>query len=251
MRSTPPPGMASRALVARLKRICSAACPSARTSGRSGSLAVTISTSAGRMRRRNPMRSVTRPARSVGCRSRLERRATPSSSCTITRPPSAADMTSRRSACASARSLGRAFAISWEFARMMVSRLLKSWAIPPVSWPIASIFWDWRSCSSRARRSVMSSAIVSKHSIRPLPRRTARPESRTRMRPPSFRFHATSAPRIASPLSNRARMRSRSLESAYTSRAMSRASSSDSVSYPSNLTSAGFAARNLPSGVDL
>src|SRR2546427_302613 len=80
---------------------------------------------------------------------------------------------------------------------------------------------------------------------------TERPESRTRMRPPSFRFHATSAPRIASPLSNRARMRSRSLESAYTSRAMSRASSSASVSYPSSLTSAGFAARNLPSGVDL
>ena len=29
-----------------------------------------------------------------------------------------------------------------------MSRLLKSWAMPPASWPIASIFWDWRSCSS-------------------------------------------------------------------------------------------------------
>src|SRR2546422_3442274 len=66
MRSTPPPGMASRALVARLKRICSAACPSARTSGRSGSLAVTISTSAGRMRRRNPDRKSTRLKSSHG-----------------------------------------------------------------------------------------------------------------------------------------------------------------------------------------
>ena len=40
-----------------------------------------------------------------------------------------------------------------------VSRLLKSCAMPPASWPIASIFCAWRSCSSSARRSVMSRAI--------------------------------------------------------------------------------------------
>ena len=47
---------------------------------------------------------------------------------------------------------------------MPVSRLLKSCAIPPASWPTASIFCAWRSCSSLrrsasspARRSVMSS----------------------------------------------------------------------------------------------
>ena len=34
---------------------------------------------------------------------------------------------------------------------MPVSRLLKSCARPPVSWPTASIFCDWRSCSSIAR----------------------------------------------------------------------------------------------------
>ena len=28
---------------------------------------------------------------------------------------------------------------------MTVSKLLKSWAIPPVSWPIASSFWAWNS----------------------------------------------------------------------------------------------------------
>ena len=39
---------------------------------------------------------------------------------------------------------------------MTVSRLLKSWAIPPASRPIASIFCDWRSCSSTCLRSVMS-----------------------------------------------------------------------------------------------
>ena len=31
---------------------------------------------------------------------------------------------------------------------MTVSRLLKSWATPPASWPNASIFCDWRSCAS-------------------------------------------------------------------------------------------------------
>ena len=30
---------------------------------------------------------------------------------------------------------------------MVASRLLKSWAMPPVSCPMASIFCDWRSCS--------------------------------------------------------------------------------------------------------
>ena len=29
-----------------------------------------------------------------------------------------------------------------------VRRLLKSWAMPPVSWPTASIFCAWRNCSS-------------------------------------------------------------------------------------------------------
>ena len=27
---------------------------------------------------------------------------------------------------------------------MTVRMLLKSWAMPPVNWPIASIFWAWR-----------------------------------------------------------------------------------------------------------
>ena len=34
-----------------------------------------------------------------------------------------------------------------------MSRLLKSWAMPPASRPTASIFCDWRSCSSSRRRS--------------------------------------------------------------------------------------------------
>src|SRR5437667_2612611 len=52
-------------------------------------------------------------------------------------------------------------ASSSALARMIVRRLLKSCAMPPVSWPIASIFWAWRSCSSRPRRSLTSSAKTS------------------------------------------------------------------------------------------
>ncbi len=43
-----------------------------------------------------------------------------------------------------------------------ISRLLKSWATPPVSWPIDSIFCDCNSCSwvrSRAATSAVSSAV--------------------------------------------------------------------------------------------
>ena len=34
--------------------------------------------------------------------------------------------------------------------------LLKSCAMPPVSWPVASIFWPWRSAISSRSFSVMS-----------------------------------------------------------------------------------------------
>ena len=37
-------------------------------------------------------------------------------------------------------------------ARITIRMLLKSCAMPPVSWPTASIFCDWRSCSATARR---------------------------------------------------------------------------------------------------
>ena len=39
---------------------------------------------------------------------------------------------------------------------MTVRILLKSWATPPVSWPIASIFWACRSWASAARFSETS-----------------------------------------------------------------------------------------------
>ncbi len=45
--------------------------------------------------------------------------------------------------------------------------LLKSWAIPPASVPIASSFCDCRSCVSRARCSVRSLWMAMKCVIRP------------------------------------------------------------------------------------
>ena len=51
---------------------------------------------------------------------------------------------------------------------MTLSRLLKSCARPPVSWPMASSFWAWRSCASMSRRWVMSSSIAMKWVMRPL-----------------------------------------------------------------------------------
>ncbi len=43
---------------------------------------------------------------------------------------------------------------------MTANRLLKSWAMPPVSWPNASVFWAWRSCSSACLVAVTSVPIV-------------------------------------------------------------------------------------------
>ena len=54
---------------------------------------------------------------------------------------------------------GRRFASS-ALPMITASRLLKSCATPPVSWPIASIFCAWRSCASSCSRSVRSRAVV-------------------------------------------------------------------------------------------
>ena len=43
---------------------------------------------------------------------------------------------------------------------MTVSRLLKSWATPPATWPTASMRWARTSWSSSCRRTVRSAAIT-------------------------------------------------------------------------------------------
>ena len=51
---------------------------------------------------------------------------------------------------------------------MAVRVLLKSWATPPANRPMASIFCDWRSCSSRRFRSwaAVRRSVVSWHTAR-------------------------------------------------------------------------------------
>jgi hypothetical protein len=43
---------------------------------------------------------------------------------------------------------------------MTISRLLKSCATPPVSWPMASSFWDWNSVSPRALECLLGFAAL-------------------------------------------------------------------------------------------
>ncbi len=73
-----------------------------------------------------------------------------------------------RAAAASPPSSGRCRPIVSRPPRMTVSRLLKSCATPPVSWPTASIFCDWRSRSSALRRAsccASSSRVRSLHGL--------------------------------------------------------------------------------------
>ena len=75
----------------------------------------------------------------------------------------------------SAESAGSRLRISCRLPSTTISKLLKSWAMPPVSWPIASSFCAWNSCSrasSSARwvalRSVTSRVILAKPITRPV-----------------------------------------------------------------------------------
>src|ERR1051325_202079 len=111
-RNTPPSGMASRALLTRLIRICSMACPSAETSGKSSSANTSISMLAGSTRRSTVARSVTSWPRCIGSSDRVDLRAKPSSWFTIRRPLTAAETISRKDASsgprASSSGIGRA-----------------------------------------------------------------------------------------------------------------------------------------------
>ena len=67
--------------------------------------------------------------------------------------------------------------------RMAVSRLLKSWAMPPASWPTASIFWDCRNCSSRWRCSLTSRWVPQTRTSRPSSMKPTTLLRKTRGRP--------------------------------------------------------------------
>ncbi|MNV07651.1 hypothetical protein D3C71_980940 [compost metagenome] len=62
---------------------------------------------------------------------------------------------SRKRSIPSMRPMSRRMRMMSSEERMPVSMLLKSWAMPPVNWPIASIFCDWRRAASLASRAAI------------------------------------------------------------------------------------------------
>jgi hypothetical protein len=159
--SRPPVGMASRALTARLVSTCSTCPGSAITRPRSGCRTV-VSRMSSPIRRASilAVRAI-RSFRSVGrgWRTCLRLNARSWRVSSAARRP--ASMTSATYSAASPPA-GRSARSSSEYPLMMLSRLLKSWAIPPARWPTASIFWAWRNCSSSRRYPVMSRWLATK-----------------------------------------------------------------------------------------
>ena len=166
MVSLPPPGIASRALTARLRITCSIWPGSALIVPRLEASAVRSSTSSPINRRSIFSRSETTVLRSMatGCKTCLRLKA---SSCRV-RPAarSPAFLISstlwRRGSWACNRLRTRSL-----YPLMAVSRLLKSCAMPPASCPMASSFCDCRSCSSRVLCSVISCLMAMKLVISP------------------------------------------------------------------------------------
>src|SRR5438034_138269 len=157
MLSRPPVGMASRAFTARFKSTCSSWPGSAFTDPASGASVTESSMSSPSSRRSifcmwatTALRPSTLGAST--CR-RLNARSWRVSSAARTPAFLISTASSWRGS-----SGGVAWSNNCVDPRIAVSRLLKSWAIPPASCPTASIFWDWRSCSSSVRWAVTSRA---------------------------------------------------------------------------------------------
>src|SRR5881409_2592462 len=161
MLSRPPPGMASRALTARFRSTCSSCPGSALTVPAAGSREVASSTSSPSSRRSIRSMFATTALTSSTLGPSTWRRLN-ASSCRVS---SAARSPAFRISSASSRRASPAGVLcnsSWVEPRMAVSRLLKSCAMPPASCPTASIFCDWRSCSSSCRCALTSRASTSR-----------------------------------------------------------------------------------------
>ena len=151
MVSVPPSGMASRALTARFMRTCSIWPGSALTGPAPAPSAVTSSTSspiAGAASSPCPRTTAFRSSTS-GCEDllaaegqELARQGGGPVRRAVGSPPRRARVSGPPGCSRAAARCSRV---------MTVRRLLKSWAMPPASRPTASIFCDWRSCSSSAR----------------------------------------------------------------------------------------------------
>ncbi len=175
----PPSGMASRAFSARFSTALSTWAVSTRVFHSPGSARTSMAIA-------SPTLRVSRSDMSPSCRPRLTtlgssgwRRAKARSwrvSCAARSAPRRA-LLRRRLAVSSPASRGaRSSRLAW----MTCSRLLKSWATPPVSWPIASMRWARRLCSSTRVRSLMSRAQPTMRTTRPRSNTGAKVVSQTR-----------------------------------------------------------------------
>ncbi len=153
----PPLGMASRALVARLMMDSSSWLASVRPRSRSRGKRVSIDTLGPREWISRSVIPRSRSGIAQGCGSRRCLRAKESIRWVRLAPRWAASRAfCKRSAVR--WSPGRRFFSSPRLPMITVSRLLKSWATPPVRCPRDSIFWAWNS-SWRARSSSRSASI--------------------------------------------------------------------------------------------
>ncbi len=160
MVSTPPPGMASRALTARLSRAFSSWAGSTWTHIGSPAASVSICTVSPTAWRISGRKSSIRPSMSTETGLSCWRREKARSWRVRLRPRSAACRTAFSCRCCRGSFSSLRASMSM-LPRITVSRLLKSCATPPVSWPTASIFWAWASWRSAFIFSVLTRAFSS------------------------------------------------------------------------------------------
>ena len=197
--TVPPPGIASRAFTTRLRRASSSWWASTRAGGSRSGKRVSIRISGPIERCRRSAIPRTSRARSTGSGRSSWRRAKASMRWVSAAPRSApcTALSRRRSRRGSS---GRRLRISSRLPSTAISRLLKSWATPPVSWPTASIFWAWARApcawaraSWARRRSVMSRVTLAKPTCTPSPSRIGSMTTLAQNRVPSRRRRQPSA----------------------------------------------------------
>ena len=178
MVSRPPSGMASRALTTRFMITCSSWLGSAFTLPRSGrgtktSCIVSPSSrwSMACIPSTMPLRSSTLGASTCLRLKARSWRVSAAACWEASRIPS----TFRRSGWSSGIFRRMRSLSPW----ITMRRLLKSWAMPPASWPTASIFWAWRSWSSLSRSATSARFRSVRSTVRPRSWRGRPPLSRS------------------------------------------------------------------------
>ena len=161
MVSLPPSGMASRALMHKFSSALSSCDGSTRTGHKPPAPTTSIATFGPMVRRsRSSMPPISLLASSARG-SRVWRREKAKRRCVSAAARLADSIAAfRKRSTSLVRPSDRRYCTRSSAPVMPCSRLLKSCAMPPVSWPTASIFCAWRNCSSKPRRSLTSRAVT-------------------------------------------------------------------------------------------